>query len=127
MGVMRLFSSCSDKSHGEQFPKGVKCHRQHKHVIEKCKLVGNPNPSNFQILNHEEIGRFVVVLVKYPECLNYEGDKILVFENVSFGVIQKLKSIDPHFCDSGNHSSPIARFVPTLKGWHYAIQFCKNV
>jgi hypothetical protein len=88
---------------------------------------GNPNPKNFRILQSEEIGRFVVLLVNYPDCRNFEGDKILVFEDVPLATLRGLTSLDPHFCDSKRHSSPLARFEPTLNGWIYATKFCKQV
>jgi hypothetical protein len=87
---------------------------------------GNPNPKNFRILQSERIGRFVILLVNYPDCNNFEGDKILVFEGVSVDELQSLTSLDPHFCDSKVHPSPLARFVPTLNGWVHATKFCKN-
>ena len=119
MGVLKLFSSCSFDHQTE--PK------QPRRVKEKAgTITGNPNPSNFKILRHKEIGRFSVVMVKYPDCTNHEGKKVLVFENVSVEAIMNLNAIDPHFCDSSNHPSPIARFVPTSIGWNYAILFCQT-
>lgn len=88
---------------------------------------GNPNPENFHIKQHEEVGRFAVLLVHYPDCRNYEGDKILVFEDVSLATLQSLTSLDPHFCNSKLHPSPIARFEPSVTGWVYAITFCKKI
>lgn len=109
---LKLFSSCSDSNHG---------------VGRSVQIVGNPNPINFKILKYEKVGKFIVVLIRYPECFNYEGLKILVFENVSTHTIKNLTSIDPHFCNSDTHPSPIARFVPNSKGWRYAISFCKSI
>ena len=122
MGVIKLFSSCSDDLCREQVGGKVS---DYSRTEQEMKIVGNPNPRNFQIVQCESIGHFVVALVRYPECLNFEGQKILVFEDISAETIKNLNSIDPHFCDS-DHPSPVARFVPTQKGWSYAIQFCKT-
>ena len=76
----------------------------------------NPNPSNFTITKTERVGNYLIVMIKYHDCTNYEGMKILVFDGDVAENLHKVKRIDPHFCD-GDHISPIARFVPTEKGW----------
>ena len=86
----------------------------------------NPNPKHFIINEIEEIGNFVVTMITYPDCTNYEGKKILVFEGVDVIDVTCAKEIDPHFCD-GNHLSPIARFEPTDKGLMMAIRFCESL
>ena len=115
---LKLFSSCSIDNWGPSNPPESK----KKNLTRKT---GNPDPKNFEISKLEKISRFVVVMIKYPDSTNYEGNKILVFENISPNTILKLESIDPHFCDSTTHSSPIARFTPTQQGWGYAVLFCK--
>ena len=86
----------------------------------------NPDPKKFNIVKtHEAQGfasTFSVVAIKYEGCTNYEGLKILVFA-YPLSYITSLKEIDPHFCDNG-HTSPIARFEPTSKGWQHAVGFC---
>ena len=94
--------------------------------MAKGSRTGNPDQRNFRILRFEVIERFTVVLAQYPNCTNFEGKKVLVFENVPRDTIHKLDTMDPHFCDSEVHPSPVARFVPTGKGWQYAIEFCKH-
>ncbi len=69
------------------------------------------NKKNIKIRKSQEIRRFLVVLVRYPDCKNYEVEKILVFEDIEFIDIKHARSIDPHFCDSDDHPSPIARFL----------------
>ena len=117
MGLPGPFSrsSCSESSHPRI------------QVIEVERIrAGNPNPKNFKILRCRSEGKFTIALIEYLDCFNYEGKKILVFDNVSVKDIKELQEIDPHFCKSKRHKSPIARFVPTKKGWRYAISFCKN-
>lgn len=89
-------------------------------------MEGNPDPSNYTILKSKKVGRFLVVKIHYPDCNNYEGKKILVFENISVRTLKNQKHLDPHFCDHISHISPIARFVPSDNGWKYALQFCEN-
>ncbi len=118
-----LFSRCSNSNCAPVTPI------QAAPVVARKKKVfvtGNPNPANFQIIKDKKVGRFAVVWVNYPDSKNYEGNKILVFENISLKKIREMKSIDPHFCDEGAHTSPVARFIPTSKGWDYAASFCEN-
>lgn len=85
----------------------------------------NPNPKNFEILRTAEIKEFTIIEIKYPDCTNYEGRKILVYKAASKDVINQ-KIIDPHFCD-GNHLSPVARFEPTEFGWEAAKLFADKI
>lgn len=85
----------------------------------------NPDPKNFFIEKTEVFDRFVIIQVVYPDCTNFEGKKILVYEDVSANDIHRLGYLDPHFCDD-KHISPIARFIPTDKGWRYAKTFCRH-
>jgi len=85
----------------------------------------NPNPANYFIQRHEQIGQFLVVQIKYPDCTNFEGLKILVFSGIKYKDLCKQALIDPHFSDKNlfNHH-PIARFVPTDYGWRMALDLC---
>jgi hypothetical protein len=126
MGIPGPFSRssvCRDSAHQSSEPTRTIETR----IIEKPVLVvGNPNPINFRILKMQEVGKFQVLLVKYTDCINYEGCKILVFEGATQAQLKRLKSMDPHFCNCDAHISPIARFKPTQKGWEYAVSFCEN-
>jgi len=75
----------------------------------------------FEIKRHWGMGRFVVLFVNYPNCTNYEGNKILIFENISLKEIRSWRNLDPHFLDDGK--SPIARFRPDTDGWEKAKRF----
>jgi len=85
----------------------------------------NPDPRNFLIerIAHVEMGNHLVVQVKYPNCKNYEGRKILVFNSLTLEQLMNLDILDPHFSSEKPHLSPIARFIPTDQGWKMAIQF----
>lgn len=40
----------------------------------------NPDPMNFSIDNSFQVKKHVVVLINYPNCTNFNGDKICVFD-----------------------------------------------
>ena len=85
-----------------------------------------PDPKNFKILDSVQSGKFLIVKVNYPDCTNYEGNKVLVYENTTLAQLKKQKSIDPHFCTNPNYHSPIARFVPNDRGWAGALIFVRS-
>ena len=87
--------------------------------------VGDPDPDNFTMLNSFQDGKYLIVELKYPDCSNFEGKKILVYHNVTLVDLINQKKIDPHFCDDTEYKSPIARFVPTDVGWEMALRFCQ--
>lgn len=84
---------------------------------------GNPNPQRFEILRVAKQNNFLVVEVRYPDCTNYEGRKILLFkDNMTEEKLRRLSSLDPHFMNDPKLASPIARFEPTSNGWEMAIK-----
>lgn len=94
--------------------------------VTALQKLPNPNPNNYVILDSEQVGNNLVVRIKYPDCTNYEGEKILVFANTTLPQLVKQKAIDPHFSENKKYLSPIARFVPTSKGWTLALT-CANM
>lgn len=86
---------------------------------------GNPDPATYTLQRSEQIENFLILGINYPDCKNYEGNKILVFKDVTWKDLAKQKLIDPHFSDNPNKISPIARFEPGPYGWTYAQQFVK--
>lgn len=86
---------------------------------------GNPNPSNWKLLDSVKIGKALIVKIQYPDATNYEGIKILVFYDVRIETLLNQKQIDPHFSESPVWKSPIARFVPTPTGWKMARLFAE--
>jgi len=87
----------------------------------------NPKPDNYKIIKHKQIDNNLVLKIKYLDCINYEGNKILVFKNCTLKDLQKQQLIDPHFCKSKKIISPIARFEPTAQGWLYACNFTEQL
>ncbi len=86
----------------------------------------NPNPRNYKILQHETVGDYLIVEIKYPDCTNYEGNKILLYRGITLKQLKAQGSIDPHFCNNPNFCSPIARFEPTDRGWQMAKNTAAN-
>lgn len=89
----------------------------------------NPNPYNYKILKYEFINNYLLLLINYPDCKNFKGNKILVFKNITLRQLihkEVIPQIDPHFPDN-NKYSPIARFIPTEEGYKIAKQFCKII
>lgn len=84
-----------------------------------------PEPDIFKIIKLEQIENHVVALINYPNCTNYEGNKICVFAYMSEKRLKKLKEIDPHFSEDMN--SPFARFKPTQYGWEMALKIAEFI
>ena len=114
-----------EKDMGCSLGSGMSCSTYEKpKVVEKVKVaekpLPNPNPERFEIRSSIQKGRFLLLLVNYPDCTNYEGNKILLYENVDIYDLMEQGSIDPHFSNNKEKFSPIARFLPTDYGWQMA-------
>lgn len=112
MGLNLLFSS----SRGDTYIK-------HEEVVITPP---NPDPTKYKILKYVEIKKYLVIEILYKGCTNFEGRKLLVFE-CTIKQLKKQKFIDPHFDDSADFISPIARFEPTDKGWKMALALVNNM
>lgn len=86
----------------------------------------NPDPRNFKVEQVFVVGPHIVAVIRYPNCTNYEGLKVMLFKNLPLDQFSNLKWIDPHFCD-GKHVSPFARFEPTQTGVDMAVFVAKNL
>ena len=110
MGINCMFSSSSYDSGPERT------------LLERT--LPNPNPKNYKFKKHATImSRFLIVWVNYPDCDNYEGNKIMVYKDCSFSDLKAQGHLDPHFSENKRFHSPIARFVPTAEGWRMAATF----
>ena len=89
-------------------------------------VLPNPDPNNYTIVKYEQWLDKLVVLVKYHDCTNYEGQKVLVFLGITIHDLRKQNSLDPHFSESKEFYSPIARFEPTNRGWQWAVEFARK-
>jgi hypothetical protein len=63
------------------------------------------------------VGRYLLVQVRYPDCTNYEGNKILLYENCTVNQLVAQGSLDPHFSENTDYHTPVARFAPTNEWW----------
>lgn len=88
----------------------------------------NPNPARFTIEKWESYANALVVLVHYPDASNFEGRKIMVYEGITHTEELRKRTrnrLDPHFAAAS--VSPVARFVPTDKGWSWACAFANGL
>lgn len=69
----------------------------------------NPNPHLFKIIQIEQFDNCYMSVINYPNCTNFEGNKILI---TTWDPRNRI-SIDPHF-SSGY--GLIARFEPSPEG-----------
>jgi hypothetical protein len=81
-----------------------------------------PDPKNYKILKYLQYYKNLLVAVKYPDCTNYEGIKILLYKDTTIDILRAQGSIDPHFSENSIFESPIARFAPTKAGWDMAME-----
>ena len=92
-------------------------------------MPATPDSANYEVLEAQVVGHFMVLQVRYPNCSNcaYEGTKTMVFSGVGFQDALKWKKIDPHFRGPSRASneapSPIARFPGNEEGWQDAMQY----
>lgn len=85
-----------------------------------------PNPARFKILRSRQVGQdCVVAKVHYPDCTNYEGNKIILYVGLTELDVSAMTTLDPHFSESG--ISPFARFEPTESGWNWAIDLAERM
>lgn len=91
-----------------------------------------PDASAFAIEDARDIGPHLVLKVRYPNCAKcaYEGNKVMVYLNVSPLQALRWKKIDPHFrAPRGSENeapSPAARFPASPTGWSDAIAYAAS-
>jgi hypothetical protein len=77
----------------------------------------NPDPFNCDIVSAETHAGCEIMLVRYPGCTTFEGNKLLLFApGVALDEIHAQGAIDPHFTNDSPFHHPIARFEPTERG-----------
>ena len=83
------------------------------------RVKGDPDPTRFMVVLHKskEIGDYILLWVNYPDCTNYEGNKILILKLRDY---MQMESgfLDPHFLEDS--FSPLARFKPNEEGYKMA-------
>jgi hypothetical protein len=99
-----------------------------RYSTEKEIVYVDKDPNAFSRLKYTvekylEHGGHLAIQLKYDECKNYEGRKILVFQDTTILDLWHQKEIDPHFTDDKAFKHPVARFIPTDEGWGMATKF----
>lgn len=61
----------------------------------------NPDPKDFKILWIEEVYDYTIVIIHYPNCTTFEGNKLLVYSGNIKKELRMKYSIDPHFTKRG--------------------------
>lgn len=74
----------------------------------------NPSPDRWTLIEKAEYANGYVLRVKYHDCTNFEGVKIMVYR----GKYTPRRSLDPHFYEGDD--APVARFRPDSDGWRTA-------
>lgn len=83
----------------------------------------NPDPSQWELADVQQFDRAYVLQVRYKNCNNYEGMKIMVYKGQY--THSPDSPLDPHFADTGD--SPVARFRPDMQGAVWAVNFAKSL
>lgn len=87
----------------------------------------NPDPKNYKFLDVKQIKNHLAVKLHYPDSINYEGNKIMVYRNTTLIELVNQKAIDPHFSSVAGAISPFARFEPTDEGWAHALLLAEGL
>ena len=107
----------------------------YRSIVQQADRSLTPDSKNYTIDKAERVGSHLVLQVKYPNCAKcaYEGNKVMVFLNVSEIDALRWREIDPHFRDTKKHvvhvtsaPSPAARFPASADGWSDAVEFAKR-
>lgn len=105
---------------------GARVRTEYVYVNAASQQLGNPNPSSYEVVQSVAINGHLLVQIKYPDCTNYEGNKILLYRGLTLKQLLDQKLVDPHFSNSEKYKSPIARFEPTLYGWNLACKIMET-
>lgn len=111
---------------------------RNEHEKEVVKLKSQitaltPDNSRYEVLEATAVGNHLVMKVGYIGCkCEYDGEKVLVFINVTPIEALKWKKIDPHFQNPGHSDDPSvapgpsARFPASVDGWQDALKYAEQ-
>lgn len=91
-----------------------------------------PDADRYEITDVQRVGPHLVLKVLYPNCTKctYEGNKVMVFLNVTEAEVLRWKRIDPHFRPPqkkpSEAPSPAARFPASPEGWADALAYAES-
>lgn len=101
---------------------------------ERASLTSKtPDAERYEIVDTVRVGPHLVAKVLYPNCkkCSYEGNKVMVWLNVTEADALRWRRIDPHFRDPQAQRStreapgPAARFPASDDGWHDALNYAR--
>lgn len=81
----------------------------------------NPSPLRWTYLDHAQYAEAYALKVRYYDCTNYEGVKVMVYR----GRYRDRTMLDPHFAETDD--APIARFRPDAAGWQMACDLARSL
>lgn len=119
MGAFKMFSGGS---------KSTPCYTPAPTIINNIVVQNNnnPDPSNFRIEALVEQNGHCLLSVKYPNCTNFKGTKVLLVKATKKRILG-LKVLDPHFLEEGSNIEVLARFRPTKQGWELGLSVLKSL
>lgn len=103
-----------------------------KQLAEAEEKNKTPDNTQYEIVEIFRVGEHVVLKVLYPNCrkCSYEGNKIMVFLNVSEVQLVKWRVIDPHFREGTSSEReappPAARFPASAEGMEDALAYARS-
>lgn len=100
----------------------------------KTEVVATPDSENYEVQEVAQVGNHLVLKVNYPNCkkCSYEGQKVMVYLNVTALQALKWKKLDPHFTDpktirkATEAPGPSARFPASDEGWKDALAYARS-
>jgi hypothetical protein len=84
----------------------------------------NPDPKRWELRQVFVYPHAYVLVVRYLDCTNFEGLKVMVYQGSVAPDIQCV-ALDPHFTEEA--TSLIARFQPTEAGIQLACWFAERL
>lgn len=115
-------------------PGDTSCTSRYPQYNSTPEPPSTPDKYKYNIVDMERVGAHVVLKVLYPNCKKcaYEGNKVMVFLNVTEKDIITWREIDPHFRAPDNLKKvgvappPAARFPASVEGWKDAIEYANS-
>lgn len=100
----------------------------------RAALALTPDAQRYEIVQAERVGPHLVLKVRYPNCAAcaYDGDKVMVYLDVTESDVLCWRRIDPHFRDpkavrpSRDAPPPAARFPASAAGWTDALVYARG-
>jgi hypothetical protein len=118
--------------HGANDPN-CSSHPDYRDPNERYNMPDTPDKKNYSVEAVERVGNHLVMKVKYPNCRQcaYEGNKVMVFLNVTELEALRWRVIDPHFRNTPIKSvteapSPAARYPASPEGWTDALTYARG-